>query len=185
LEQKLRQTKSAKRMRSNERLIQALAVFLLVTGCAGPTPYHPSLEGTGYTDYKISDDRYQVSYTANSLTNRSKVGQYLIYRAAQIALESNRETFVVLGQEAQDFSLPDYARGSDTYRHHYFEHHHLWFGDDRASTEELSTPTLEPLARYTASITIVLYSEAVPPVEGKTYNAREVIEVLGNAIVRP
>ncbi len=172
-------------MRLKSPLNQALIVFLLVTGCASPTSYHPSLEGTGYSDYKISDDRYQVSYTANSFTNRKKVSQYLIYRAAQLALESNKENFVVLDHNGQDFSLPDYARGGETYRHHYFEHHHLWFGDDRLSTEELSTPTLEPLARYTASINIMLYSGGEPPVEGKAYNAREVIEVLGNSIVRP
>lgn len=172
-------------MRPKFYLIQILATVIFITACAGPTHYHPSLEGTGYSDHKLSDDRYRVSFTANSLTNRNKVGQFLIYRAAQIALESNKENFVVLDQDGQDFSLPDYARGSKTYRHHYFEHHHLWFGDDKTPTEELATPTLEPLARYTATITIMLYSEGDPPVEGKAYNAREVIEVLGNTIVRP
>ena len=172
-------------MRSKFPLIQVLIVVFFVNGCAGPTQYHPSLEGTGYSDYKISEDRYRVSYTANSLTNRKKVTQYLIYRAAQIALESKKENFVVLDQSDQHFSLPDYAQGGETYRHHYFEHHHLWFGDDMVATEELSTPTLEPLARYTASIDIMLYSQGEPPAEGKAYNAREVIEVLGNTIVRP
>lgn len=172
-------------MISKSCLKQVLVALLFISGCAGSTSFHPRLEGTGYSDYKVAEDHYQVSYTANSLTNRNKVAQYLIYRAAQIALESNREYFVVLGHDDQDIGLPDYARSSQTYRHHNFEHHHLWFGDEGVSTEEFATPTLKPLARYTASIDIILYSEGDPPVEGKVYKAREVIDVLGNTVVHP
>jgi hypothetical protein len=177
---------SATRMRSKSLCRVFILFIVMAGGCAGPTSYHPRLEGTGYSDYKIAEDHYQVSYTANSLTTRKKVAQYLIYRAAQIALESNKEYFVVLVNGDEEFTLPDYARGSASYRHHNFEHHHLWFGDSGVSSEELSAPTLKPLARYTATIDIVLYSGGEPLVEeGKVYNAREVIDVLGNAVVHP
>lgn len=172
-------------MRLKPCLNQAIIALLVISGCAGPTAYHPRLEGTGFSDYKIAEDHYQVSYTANTLTNRKRVAQYLIYRAAQIALESNREYFVVRGLSDQDLGLPDYARSSQTYRHHNFEHHHLWFGQDGASTQELSTPTLKPFARYTVSVEIMLYSGGEPPVDGKVYQAREVIDVLGNTVVHP
>lgn len=172
-------------MRSKSCLSQVIIALLFIAGCAGPTSYHPRLEGTGYSDYQVAEDHYQVSYTANSLTSRNKIAQYLLYRAAQIALESSREYFVVLGQDDQDLGLPDYARSSETYRHHDFEHHHLWFADEGVSTEEFSTPTLKPWARYTTTIDIMLYSAEELPVEGKVYKAREVIDVLGNTVVHP
>jgi hypothetical protein len=166
------------------RLKEVLLVAILLTGCAGPTSYHPSTQGGGYRDHQLAADRYQIFYTANSLTRRSTTKQYLLYRAAEITLEANKENFVVLDQNGRRFSLPDYATGSEFYRHHDFEHHHLWFADQGVE-EQISTTNLKPLARYTGDITIVLYSGDQPPEEGKVYNAREVIEVLGNTILRP
>ncbi|MEN8132097.1 MAG: hypothetical protein ABFS45_18355 [Pseudomonadota bacterium] len=171
-------------MLSGSHLWQVLLIILLTVGCAGPTPYHPTLEGTGYLDQRIANNRYQVSYTANSLTRNEKVKQYLLYRAAEIALEQGEEKFVVLDQIDQDVSLPDYASDAESYRHHHFEHHHLWFGDQGVE-EEISATTLKPLARYTATITVLLYTGEQPPHEGKAYHARELIEVLGNTILRP
>jgi hypothetical protein len=166
------------------RLKEVLLITILLIGCASPTPYHPSTQGSGYYDHQLADDRYQLSYTANTLTRRDTIKQYLLYRAAEITLEANKENFVVLDQNGQRFSLPDYATGAESYRHHYFEHHHLWFAD-QGIDEEISATTLKPLARYTAEITIVLYSGGQPPEEGKVYNAREVIDVLGNTMLRP
>lgn len=165
-------------------LKDVLFIAILLTGCATPTPYHPSTQGSGYRDHQLAADRYQISYTANSLTRRSTTKQFLLYRAAEITLEANKENFVVLDQNGQRFSLPDYATGAESYRHHHFEHHHLWFADQGVE-EQISETTLKPLARYTGKITIVLYSGDQPPEEGKVYNAREVIDVLGNTILRP
>lgn len=171
-------------MLKGSHLWQVLLIILLATGCAGPTPYHPTLDGTGYLDQRIVDNRYQVSYTANSLTRKNKVKQYLLYRAAEIALEQGEERFVVLDQDDQDVSLPDYASDAQSYRHHHFEHHHLWFGNQGAE-EQVSATTLKPLSRYTATITILLYTADLPAQEGKAYHARELIEVLGSTILRP
>ncbi|MCP4410367.1 MAG: hypothetical protein GY807_22000 [Gammaproteobacteria bacterium] len=171
-------------MFNGSHLWQVSLIILLTAGCAGPTPYHPTLEGTGYVDQRIADNHYQVSYTANSFTRNKKVKQYLLYRAAEITLEQGEERFVVLDQNDQDVSLPGYASEAKSYRHHHFEHHHLWFGDQGVE-EEISATTLKPLPRYTSTITILLYTGEQPSQEGKAYHARELIDVLGNTILRP
>src|ERR1043165_3671609 len=73
----------------------ALAVALL-TGCMGPSPYAPRLEGqqTGYTDRALTQNRYRVTFTGNSATPRETVESYLLLRAAEVARAAGSNNFV-------------------------------------------------------------------------------------------
>jgi hypothetical protein len=52
-----------------------------------PTPYQPRLQGqaTGYTDRALTQNRYRVTFTGNSVTPRETVESYLLLRAAEVA----------------------------------------------------------------------------------------------------
>ena len=60
----------------------------LLAGCMTPTPYAPRTEGqrTGYTDRALTQTRYRVTFTGNSITPRDTVENYLLLRAAEVTL---------------------------------------------------------------------------------------------------
>ena len=69
----------------------ALILSLLVlAGCATPAPYAPMTPGqaTGYTDRQLSDNRWRVTFTGNSVTPRETVENSLLQRAAEVTLAS-------------------------------------------------------------------------------------------------
>jgi hypothetical protein len=59
----------------------------VLMGCMQPTPYQPRLQGqdTGYTDRALTQNRYRVTFTGNSVTPRETVESYLLLRAAEVA----------------------------------------------------------------------------------------------------
>lgn len=75
----------------------ALVLSLLVlAGCATPAPYAPRGPGqaTGYTDRQISDNRWRVTFTGNSVTPREMVENDLLLRAAEVTLATGHSHFL-------------------------------------------------------------------------------------------
>lgn len=162
-----------------------LAIASGVSGCATPTSYHPQTDGIGYSNKQISKDQYWISYTANSFTKKQTLKEYLLYRAAQLTLETDHKSFVVINGDPAPSDFPDYIENERKYyRHHDFQHHHLWFGDGISSDEFSAVPS-RTLTRNAAAIMIRVFSGAEPPEEGRVYIAREVIELLGNSVTHP
>ena len=54
-------------------LAPALLATSLVAGCTQPTPYAPAVDGKGYKEQQLENDRYRVSFTGNSATPRETV----------------------------------------------------------------------------------------------------------------
>jgi len=73
----------------------ALAAFLLA-GCTTPTPYAPRTEGqrTGYTDRALTQNRYRVTFTGNTVTPRETVESYLLLRAAEVTRAAGYSGFL-------------------------------------------------------------------------------------------
>lgn len=78
------------------RSLMMSAAVLLLAACAGPTPYAPRLEGqpTGYTDRALTQTRYRVTFTGNSVTPRETVETYLLLRAAEVARAAGYDSFI-------------------------------------------------------------------------------------------
>lgn len=70
--------------------------LLVLAGCATPAPYAPRAPGqaTGYTDRQLSDNRWRVTFTGNSVTPRETVENSLLLRAAEVTLASGHSHFV-------------------------------------------------------------------------------------------
>jgi len=70
--------------------------FLALAGCATPAAYAPMTPGqaTGYTDRQLSDNRWRVTFTGNSVTPRETVENSLLLRAAEVTLASGHNHFV-------------------------------------------------------------------------------------------
>ena len=77
----------------------ALALTLmagLLTGCMAPSPYAPRLQGsqTGYTDRALTQTRYRVTFTGNTVTPRETVESYLLLRAAEVTRAAGYTNFI-------------------------------------------------------------------------------------------
>jgi hypothetical protein len=74
------------RPRPMARVLPLTLLAGLLAGCMSPSPYAPRLEGgqTGYTDRALTQTRYRVTFTGNSVTPRETVESYLLLRAAEV-----------------------------------------------------------------------------------------------------
>lgn len=96
-------------------LIAAAAGLTLLSACATPTPYQAAMPGggyqTGYSDMRIEDDRYRISFSGNDLTSRQTVENYMLYHAAELTLNSGYDWFEVVHRDTdtrtRTVSTPD------------------------------------------------------------------------------
>jgi hypothetical protein len=73
---------------------------LLLAACAGkPTPYQQVQGGYGYSEQRIEENRYRVSFAGNAATNRQTVEDYLLYRAAELTVQNGHDWFEVADRD--------------------------------------------------------------------------------------
>ncbi len=79
-------------------LFVALAVL---SGCATQTPYQPAEKrgAVGYTETKLTDNRYRVTFTGNSLTPSETVKDYALLRAAELTLQHGGDWFEIANND--------------------------------------------------------------------------------------
>ena len=69
-------------------MVLSLAILALLGACKGqPTPYQPAVDGYGYSEQGIEDNRYRVIFAGNDYTKADTVQNYLLYRAAEVTLD--------------------------------------------------------------------------------------------------
>ena len=81
-------------------LAAAIAGLTLLGACATATPYQASTgNDRGYSEQKIEDNRFQVEFAGNSLTDRKTVETYLLYRAAELTKQNGFDHFRVVRRD--------------------------------------------------------------------------------------
>jgi hypothetical protein len=92
------------------RFLRTAALALALAGCAAPTPYQPSWmgDGYGYSEQRIEENRYRVSFAGNAAMPRETLENYLLYRAAELTLAQGGDWFVVTARAL----TPGYGGGS-------------------------------------------------------------------------
>ncbi|MEM7768635.1 MAG: hypothetical protein AAF253_14310 [Pseudomonadota bacterium] len=79
--------------------------LLLLGACATATPYQPAEQGQrGFADQQIENNRWQISFSGNSLTDRRTVETYLLYRAAELTEQSGFNHFRVVNRDTDETS---------------------------------------------------------------------------------
>lgn len=90
-------------VKSLRQLFIAASALTLVA-CASATPYQPASElgaYNGFTTQMITNDRARVSFGGNSLTKRETVENYLLYRAAEVAVQNGYENFTLQERDVE------------------------------------------------------------------------------------
>ncbi|MEL6245772.1 MAG: hypothetical protein AAFQ21_01240 [Pseudomonadota bacterium] len=85
---------------SRIRFASGLAALAVLGACATATPYQAASDSArGYENQQIETNRWSVSFSGNSLTDRETVETYLLYRAAELTAQEGFDHFRVVRRE--------------------------------------------------------------------------------------
>ncbi|MCH9631525.1 MAG: hypothetical protein S4CHLAM37_15480 [Chlamydiia bacterium] len=87
-------------MKLNKILLAVSAVFIL-SSCATKYRQEGFLSG-GYTDFRVSSDKFVVSFRGNEYTSSDKTMKFALLRAAEITKKHGFKYFIV--QDKEDIS---------------------------------------------------------------------------------
>ena len=166
--------------RVQRRLAQsALALMLGLSGCVGPTPYQPAADGQGYRDQALEENRYRVSFSGNSQTPRETVENYVLFRAAELTLQTGHDWFRIVDQDTAANTAYRttvstlLAPGIAPFPYYVYGGPVLMEADSR------------PVTRFEAITIISVRTGERPTDDDHAYDAAKVMEILGPKIVRP
>jgi len=165
-----------------------LAGLAVLAGCATPTPYQEANGSRhGFTETRIENNRFRISFEGNSLTDRETVETYLLYRSAELTVENGFDYFTVVNRATdEDTRLVPYGIGRSPYsafrvNYSYFHPRWGWRGWHDPFWDDVS---YHESTRYEASAEIYL-GRGTKPDDPDAFGARDVMSNLGGQIVRP
>ena len=76
----------------------ALSAAITLAACASGPVYAPaqSMDGIGYTDQRIENDRFRVTFRGGTRMSSAEVQDYALMRAAQVTLENGADWFEIV-----------------------------------------------------------------------------------------
>lgn len=170
------------------KALQALAMALALASCASTPPYQPasSRYGYGYSDQRLEQNRFRVTFNGNSVTPRDEVEDFLLYRSAELTLQNGFDYFII-ATRATD-TKRRYDTYGPSYRPYYFYPRYFsprfgWrpyydpFWDDPINIREVT--------RYEASAEITMYKGEKPANDPRAFSARDVQQNLAGKVAPP
>jgi hypothetical protein len=158
--------------------------LLMIAACQTPTPYKQATtpNGDGYTTQQLEANRFRISFKGNSLTTRQTVDTYMLYRAAEVTLESGYDYFIVANKDVdKNTAYENYADdlawgwgGGWGWRR--------GFGPGPAYGGGIDYT--RPINSYDAIADVLAFRGTKPPNDPRAYNAREVMNAIGPTIMR-
>lgn len=172
-------------MRTALRFSVVAAAALLLAACETPTTYHPSQEpgGYGYSDEQLAANRYRVTFTGNSATRRDTVENYLLLRAAEVALKAGYHYFEfdTRDTEAKTTYQSDFM-GWPGWRGYGWYWHSWPYGGFGAGAGDVTT---RPITKYEAYAEVILLTDEQAKREPRSINAQEVLDHVGPSAFAP
>ncbi|WP_052367576.1 CC0125/CC1285 family lipoprotein [Algiphilus aromaticivorans] len=152
-----------------------LTLVLFLAACATATPYQPKIGGYGYAEQRIAENRFRVTFSGNSATERSRVEDYLLYRAAEITLSEGGTHFLMMDSSTE--AETTYTQTINTgFGFGHFSHFGAGIGVGTSRPQSSS---------YDAQAIIVVLDEATERDNLRAFNARDVKKHIGERIERP
>ncbi len=79
------------------RAASIVMVAVALSGCA--TTYHAKSFTGGYSETRLREDVFQVSFSGNASTSRERAADFSLLRSAELTLENGFRYFVVVDSE--------------------------------------------------------------------------------------
>lgn len=158
----------------------ALAALVGLAGCAtGPAPYAPKTgdSDTGYTDQKLTENRYRVTFTGNSQTDRETVENYLLLRSAEVTLGAGFDYFLfdTRSTKSKTTYLSSFSGWPGWGGYGWYWHSWAWGPPYGPGPYYDLDSTSRPITRYNAYAEIVLLRDEQARKEPRSINAHEII----------
>jgi len=184
----------------------ALAAFAFLGACATATPYQAAGDSLrGYDNQRIEDNRWQVSFSGNSLTDRETVETYLLYRAAELTRQQGFDHFRVVRRETDEDSRLVATGFSQTYSpfysgfycdYRFYSPRSIAFRRSAFAPSRFSSfhdpfgygfgaPDYREITRYEASAEIIMGRGEKPGDDPAFFDAGQVLSNLEGRIIRP
>jgi len=165
------------------RHILVAFLTLLLAACAKPTPYQPVFDGYGFSEQRIEDNRFRITFRGNSVTPEQVAEDYMLYRAAEITRRNGYDYFEIADQKTDKdtrylatFVDPGFPYYGPYYGRRFYPY---------PVGPRVETGTYKPIVQYSVSANVVLYRGKKPADNVEAYDARDVLERLGPTIRRP
>ena len=169
------------------RLFRTFVLIALVAGlaaCVTPTPYQPAPpDGFGYSEVRLDQNKFRVTFRGNSLTKRETVEDYLLYRAAELTLQNGFSHFLVVGRDTE--AKTSYRYWIDSYGGRGWFYHGFPGWHRRWHRPWGGAYDVQPVTTYTATAEIILVKGAVQDGEARAFDAQQVLAAVGPRVVRP
>ncbi|MEQ8557571.1 MAG: hypothetical protein RIB03_04565 [Henriciella sp.] len=175
-----------------KHLIPALAALALAGACTTATPYQAAggPSSSGYSDQQIENNRWMVSFSGNSLTDRQTVETYLLYRASELTIQNGYDNFRMVRRETDaDSSFVPVGGGTYSHFHPYYSYYGnhgrlrayspYWWNDPFWN----DAPDYREITRFEATSEILM-SRGEKPDDPAWYSAEEVQMNLAGRIQR-
>lgn len=164
----------------------------LLAGCATMTPYAPATSngGFGFSEQKIETNKLRVAFNGNSSTSRQTVENFLLYRAAELTIQSGNDYFVIIEDDTEihkSYSVssrfPRYGRRAYFIgpREYYYNYPYYSYGFDWGDPYEQE---VHEFTRYSAEAYISMYQGTKPFNNDRAFDAKEVLENLGTFVAK-
>jgi hypothetical protein len=172
------------------RLLAATLIALSLAACATPTPYAPGATpgGPGFSERRIEENRYAITFRGNSLTPRETVEDYLLYRAAELTLAQGLDHFSVASRATDAKTRLQSNGGRSAFWYDY------WLYSPRYGYRSFYGPFGDPffdhpeyreVTRFEATAEIAMFKGPKPENNAQAYDARDVAANLAGKIQRP
>ena len=176
---------------STAAAIVAIGLAMGLAGCETATPYQPLRPGTeqagGFTDQRLDANHYRVTFQGNTLTSRATVDNYLLYRAAELTVNSGYDWFQPVSQhtdrDKQTYVEP-WGPGPYGYWRPYWRGWGGWGGWGPWGPD-WGPGYVETTQKFQATAEIEMGHGPKPAGDPRAMDAREVLANLGPHIVRP
>jgi hypothetical protein len=155
-------------------------VCALLVACAGPTPYQRLIEGRGYHEEQLDASRFRVSFFGNARTSPETIENYVLFRAAELTLESKGDYFIVLDQG--EGRLATVTPNSLERPQQEYE------GEDGAQDpifETVATGSVRPVVSHQATLVIEVHTGPRPADQLNAFGASELKDRLKPLIQYP
>jgi hypothetical protein len=158
------------RVRLPSRVVRFPALVLLFSCVACASDYHAAgVLGDGYSEQKLTPDRWLVTYATGSFAAPSLVARYLLRRSAEIATANDSRYFAVLSGSKGDF----HPTGTQAN----LIENPSWAESVVADSMEDESQGRKGYSR----IVIQLFKDRRPAGLADVYETREVLEKLGDS----
>ena len=166
--------------------VAASGALALAACSSGPTPYQPAAGyDRGYAESRIENDRYRISFKGNSLTDRETVENYMLYRAAELTLQSGFDVFTIVNRDTDKDSRIRQTGGFYGPRLSYVYYSPRWGWVHAYDPFWSASPSrFDEVTRYEAYAEIVM-SRGPKGADPNAFDARQVSQNLAGAITRP